>query len=293
LINPPLVVLPLHDEDQKGGNGKTATDAKRWALLTPEQLTEIGKLESAQWFAKGEKLWSDRRSDTARKQSMTANGRLDYQRGLTDQPAAARWAVIFNRSAKNGNACVFDVQSFNQRFIVDFAAYVHFAPSREEADYLCCYLNCDYVNAAIKAFQTSGLFGERDVTKKILELPWPAFSRANPWHRKLAALGRDAAALALQVVGPQQDMELGARDLGQLRLRVRRELAPLLAEIDRLVAAISTGQDLRWIADDWQRLVEAPGTPSNVQDADALSEILRDERNAWEHRELPKPSEAR
>ena len=258
-------------------------------MLSPEQLTAMGKLESAQWFAKGERLWNERRSDSAKKSEMSACERLDYQRGLTDQPVNARWAVMFNRSAKNGNACVFDIQSFDQRFIVDFAAYVHFTAMREEADYLCCYLNSDHLNSAIKAFQTSGLFGERD-TKKILELPWPAFTVNNPWHRKLAVLGRDAAALALQVVGPQRDMELGTRDLGQLRLRVRREIAPVLADIDHRVKAISTGEDLRWMRDDWQRLIDTPPTSSNTQDPAELSAFLRAERDAWAHRELPKPS---
>ena len=175
LINPPLVALPLQAVASGGGSGVTVAVTQHWELLTPEQLTAMGKLETAQWFARGERLWNERRSDSARKQAMTVNERLDYQSGLTFQPVEATFAVMFNRSAKNGNACVFDVQSFGQRFIVDFAAYVHFTATREEADFLCCYLNSDYVNSAIKAFQTSGLFGERDVAKKILELPWPEF----------------------------------------------------------------------------------------------------------------------
>ena len=276
LVNPPLVALPLHAVQQS----HDANDRK-WELLTPEQMTAMGHLESAQWFGKGERLWNERRSDSSQKQGMSVNMRLDYQRGLTDQPVAARWAVMFNRSAKDGNACVFDVQSFRHHFIVDFAAYVHFTPTRDEADYLCCYLNCAYVNKAIKAFQTSGLFGERDVTKKILELPWPEFDAGNPWHRKLAAFGRQAATAALKAVGPQAGMELGTRDLGQLRLQVRRELAPLLAEIDTLVGAISTGQDLRWIAEDNQRLLSAGPTPANRQDPAELSRFLRAEREQW------------
>ena len=166
--------------------------------------------------------------------------------------------------------------------IVDFAAYVLFTPTRDEADYVCCYLNSGYVNAAIKAFQTSGLFGARDVTKKILELPWPAFDANNPWHHQLASLGRAAAAEALRVVGPQRDMELGTRDLGQLRLRIGRELAPQLAEIDGLVKAISTGADLRWIQDDLQRLIDAPATDANRHSGAELTEFLRTERDAWD-----------
>ena len=293
LINPPLVALPLHTIDQKGANDKTVADVKRWALLTPEQLTAMGKLESAQWFAKGERLWNERRSDSAKKGDMSAGERLNFQRGLIDQPVAARWAVLYNASGKNASACVADVTALGQRFMAESTTYVCFTETDDEAHHVCCYLNSGFANEAIKQFQARGLFGERHVHKKILELPWPAFSVNNPWHRKLVTLGRQAAVLALKAVGPQRDMELGTRDLGQLRLRVRREIAPVLADIDHLVKAISKGEDLRWMRDDWQRLIDAPPTTSNTQEPDELSAFLRAEREAWAHRDLPKPSPTR
>ena len=292
LINPPLVVLPLQAVDSSSGSGETADSAKKWTLLSPEQLTAMGKIETAQWFAKGNRVWNERRSDNAKKSDMSAAGRLDFQHGLTDQPVAARWAVLYNASGKDASACVTDVQAHDHRFMAESTTYVCFT-AEEEAHYLCCYLNSGFANAAIKEFQAKGLFGERHVHKKILELPWPAFTVNNPWHRKLAALGREAAMQALHAVGPQREMELGTRDLGQLRLRVRREIAPVLAEIDSLVEAISTGQDLRWMRDDWQRMIDAPPGPSNIQSPIELSDSLRAEREAWAHRELPKASPTR
>jgi type I restriction-modification system DNA methylase subunit len=293
LINPPLVALPLNAVSSGTRSDETTTSAKHWALLSPEQLTASGKIETAQWFAKGERLWDERRSDSAKKGGMSAVERLDYQRGLTDQPAAARWAVLYNASGKDASACVTDVTSHGSRFMAESTTYVCFMATDDEAHYLCCYLNSGFANAAIKEFQAKGLFGERHVHKKILELPWPAFTGNNPWHRKLAALGREAATQALRVVGPQRDMELGTRDLGQLRLRVRREIATVLAEIDLLVQAISTGQDLRWMRDDWQRMIDAPPGSSNTHDPIELSDFLRAEREAWAHRELPKPGPTR
>ena len=287
LINPPLVALPLQAVVSSVSGAETAASKRHWALLTPEQLTATGKLESAQWFAKGEGLWNERRSDGAKKSGMSASDRLNFQRGLTDQPVAARWAVLYNASGKNASACVTDVQAHDRRFLADHTEYVCFTATETEAHYVCCYLNSDFANAAIKEFQAKGLFGERHVHKKILELPWPAFSVNNPWHRKMAALGRNAAALALQAVGPQSDMELGTRDLGQLRLRVRREIAPVLAEIDHLVKAISTGEDLRWMHDDLQRLIDAPISAANRQSAAEITVFLRAERDAWDERDLP------
>ena len=290
LINPPLVALPLHAVDSGATGGETAASTKRWALLSPTQLTTMGKLESAQWFAKGEHLWEERRSDSAKKGDASANDWLNFQRKLTDQPVAARWAVLYTASGNDASSVVVDVVSERHRFMADHKAYICFTATEAEADYMCCYLNSGYANSAIKEFQSRGLFGPRDIHKKILELPWPAFTVNNPWHRKLAALGRNAATLALQAVGPQRDMELGTRDLGRLRLRVRREIAPVLAEINHLVKAISTGEDLRWMHDDWQLLINAPPTSSNTQDPAELSAFLRAERDGWAHRELPKPS---
>lgn len=293
LINPPLVALPLQVMDSAVAVHETAGDTKHWAILSPEEFTALGKLETAQWFAKGEQLWNERRSDGATKSGMSVSDRLDYQRGLTAQPVAARWAILYNASGKDASACVTDVQAHDRRFLADHTEYVCFTATDAEAHYVCCYLNSSFANAAIKEFQAKGLFGERHVHKKILELPWPEFTPNNPWHRKLAELGRQAATQALKAVGPQRDMELGTRDLGQLRLRVRREIAAVLAEIDHLVKAISTGEDLRWMRDDWQRLIDAPPTAGNTQDAAELSDFLRTERDAWTERGLPKPSPSR
>lgn len=287
LINPPLVALPLHSLESGESSGETAAGKKHWALLGPEQLTAIGKLESAQWFAQGERLWNERRSDSARKSNASANDWLNFQRKLTDQPVAARWAVLYNASGKDASACVTDVASHGSRFMAESTTYVCFTATDDEAHYVCCYLNSEFANAAIKEFQAKGLFGERHVHKKILELPWPAFTLNNPWHRKLAALGRNAATLALQAVGPQREMELGTRDLGQLRLRVRREIAPVLADIDHLVKAISTGEDLRWMRDDLQRVIDSPISAANRQSAAELTMFLRAERDAWDERDLP------
>jgi N-6 DNA Methylase len=287
LINPPLVALPLHAVDSSAGGGETAVSTQQWALLSPAQLTSMGKLESAQWFAKGECLWNERRSDSAKKGDSSANDWLNFQRKLTDQPVAARWAVLYNASGKDASACVTDVVSHGRRFMAESTTYVCFTATDDEAHFVCCYLNSAFANEAIKQFQAKGLFGERHVHKKILELPWPAFSPNNPWHRKLAALGRSAAALAPQAVGPQQDMELGTRDLGQLRLHVRRELAPLLSEINTLVKAISIGDDLRWMRNDLQRLIDAPVVASGPQHAAEIAAFLRSERDAWDEHEPP------
>ena len=144
------------------------------------------------------------------------------------------------------------------------------------------------VSAAGGDVEDAGLFGERHVHKKILEIPWPTYASHNPWHRKLVMLARAGAAQSSVVVGSQPDLELSTHALGALRTQIRRELAPLFCEIDALVEAISAGQDLRSIESNWQRLLTAPPGAANQQDPGELADLLSSEREAWSRREWPK-----
>ena len=274
LVNPPLVALPL----------ATRLDTGKWELLTSGELTARGDVEAARWFSQCEALWAERRSDSAKKQDMSLGGRLDFQRGLTHQSVHGKWAVVFNRSAKDGNACSLDITAFEQPFIADFSMYVCFVDTESEARFVECYLNSDYINHAIKEFQTTGHFGERDVTKKILELPWPAYAESNRHHQRLVSLGRLAASQVQALLGPTQDLELDPRTLGRERLRVRAAIAPLMSEINALVKAISTGTEALPappLPDSWQQLLAHPGAAGAAADDEALSRFLRDERAAW------------
>ena len=286
LVNPPLVALPLVQEDA-AVDAKQAMVGKRvWTLLTSQELTARGDLEAARWFGQCERLWDERRSDSAKKQNMTELGRLDFQRGVTGQPTRGQWLVMFNRSAKDGNACVVRTDTYAQHFLVDFAMYAAFFEHEDEAHFLACYLNSGYINRAVKAFQTTGHFGERDVTKKILEFPWPLYSANTASHRRLVALGRQAARDVQNLLGMQQDLELDPRALGRLRTRVRNELADLFRDIDSLVEVISTGRDWRALQATWDSLLTAAPAAITRQPASDLSAQLRSERDQWSERDL-------
>ena len=286
LINPPLIALPLVKEEQARDKKGELAGKQHWRLLDSAELTARGDLEAARWFVQCERLWAERLSDSAKKQKMSAGGRLNFQRGLTDQPVDAHWAVFYTASASDASACVLNVSSLAQRFLAESTTYICFTASEEEARFVECYLNSGYANGKIKEFQARGLFGPRHVHKKILELPWPLFSRNVSSHRRLAALGAKIAQAVQSILGLQQDLELDPRSLGRLRTRIRNELAPAFQEMDALVEAISTGRDLQASGQTWERLLH--GTPSDVaaQPSAALSAFLRGERAHWSEREL-------
>lgn len=271
LVNPPLVVLPA----------AIRRDTGKWELLNSGELTASGDIEAARWFRRCEELWEERRSDSAKKQGMSLGGRLDFQRGLTHQAVHGKWAVLFNRSAKDGNACSLDVSGFDRPFIADFSMYVCFVDTADEARYIECYLNSGYINHLIKEFQTTGHFGERDVTKKILEFPWPSYSADNGYHLRLAQLGHAAAAQVAAQLGQTEGLELDPRSLGRERSRLRVAIAPLLKAISALVEAISTGNAPPAANEAWQGLLNQPGVAGAVADDAALSRFLRAERESW------------
>ncbi|MEO6972437.1 MAG: N-6 DNA methylase [Rhodoferax sp.] len=286
MVNPPLVVLPLVMEDQ-GQKGEQSLPGKlAWRLLDSAELTERGDVEAARWFSQCERLWDERRSDSAKNQKASLTDWLDWQAKLTQQPVDASWAVIYTASGTDASAVALDVKATLARFLADHKTYIAFVASEDEARFVECYLNCGYINHAIKEFQSRGLFGPRDVHKKILELPWPEYSRNIPSHRKLVALGRQAAQAVQGILGTQQDLELAPHTLGRLRASIRRELAPLLGEIDALVEAISTGRDLESLSKDWQRVIRDSRPLPAGQNAEELSEFLRTERSHWTEREL-------
>lgn len=285
MLNPPLVALPLVVDDENEAGETAISGTRKWRLLDSAELTERGDIEAARWFSQCEKLWDERRSESAKKQKASLTDWLDWQSKLTLQPENAKWAVMYTASASDASACVLDVSFSAHRFFAESTCYIAFTKTQEEARFVECYLNSGYANGLIKEFQARGLFGPRHVHKKILELPWPEFSRNSPSHRQLVVHGNLAAQAVQNLLGTQQDLELDPRSLGRLRTRIRAELAPLMGQIDELVEAISTGKDLVDSQKSWQQLLRKDRPTLPGADSTELSTFLRAERQTWRHRE--------
>ena len=99
---------------------------------------------------------------------------------------------------------------------------------------MAAILNSTQVNEAIKPFQTMGLLGERDIEKKVLDLPIPIFNRKDKAHTHLAALGARASTEAAAYVEANSDLPA----LGRARAAVRDALSSTMSDIDKAVAAI-------------------------------------------------------
>ena len=88
----------------------------------------------------------------------------------------------------------------------------------------------------MKDFQSRGLFGPRDISKKILDVYFPRFDRKDQSHQQLTKLGKDAQSKTNEFLASNVQTKGGnALRLGALRLAIKKHLAPEMKEIDRIV----------------------------------------------------------
>jgi DNA-binding protein Fis len=124
-------------------------------------------------------------------------------------------------------------------FFADYKTYVLHFQNIQEAYYLSAILNSSIPNESMKEFQSRGLFGARDVSKKILDIYYPRFDGNDSMHVKLAELSKSAHEKASDFIKdnpPKQ--ELSAIHLGRMRTSLKKHLVKELGEIDKIVKGV-------------------------------------------------------
>jgi hypothetical protein len=227
LYKPDLVVLPITIN-------KNGSDEKEIKLHSANELMSDGYLNASRWFKNADNFWDLYRTEKSKK--MTTLDRLNYQRGLGDQNLNAPYLVLYNSSAINANATIVERDKLDLDFIVEHKTYVLFTADLREAFYLMAIFNSSKPNEIMKDFQSRGLWGARDVHKKILDVYFPKFDEGDELHLSLARLSETAhkkAAEFIEVNPPQH--ELSATRLGRYRVDIKKHLHKEMKEIDKLV----------------------------------------------------------
>lgn len=230
LYKPDFVVLPIVIELNQHNE-------KEIKLQSSEELRQEGYLNAAKWFKNIEGVWDLHKTEKSK--DMTNLARLDFQRGVVEQNLNLPYLVLYNSSAKDANTVVVAREDYSLDFIVESKAYWLATSNSAEAFYLSSILNSSVPNEMMKEFQTRGLFGVRDIHKKILDIYFPRFDETNEVHLQLAELSKTAhqkASKYLEDSPPQK--ELTAIHLGRLRLIIKKHLASEMKEIDKLVKKV-------------------------------------------------------
>jgi hypothetical protein len=227
LYNPGLVVLPVTIQTNKNGH-------KEISICPPVELQRKGYLHASRWFRDVENIWNVYKPGKSKK--MSANDRIDFQRGLTEQDLDIPYLVLYSASAKDANATVVKRSELDLEFIVESKGYWFATQNIQEAYYVTAFLNSGIPNELMKDFQSRGLFGARDVHKKILDIYYPRFNEKNQAHIQLATLSEQAHLKAKEFLAahpPQQ--ELTAIFLGRLRSEIKKHVREEMQIIDNLL----------------------------------------------------------
>jgi hypothetical protein len=177
---------------------------------------------------------------------MSIYERLDRVHGLSNQNPQTKYRVIYNTSGTNLTAAVVKNERIEfgiagqviaaKGFIVDHVTYVFELNDANQAFYLASVFNAPTIDNLIKPMQSRGLFGERHIHKKVLELPIPQFKADAPIHRRLAELGKECTVKVEQWLAGGGAGNI--KSIGRLRGMVRKMLSDELKEIDNLVKQI-------------------------------------------------------
>ncbi|MCP5494921.1 MAG: SAM-dependent DNA methyltransferase [Leptospiraceae bacterium] len=225
LINPVLVALPIVIERV----GKR----KEIRLLDADKVLAIGDYYSSKYFQKAENLWD--KYKTEKNENISISDYLNWQNKLTGQDINSKYLVLYNASAKDANAVVLERRKFDFPFIVESAAYWYATDDKDEAIYLCAFLNSNFANKQIKDFQARGLFGPRHVSKTILQVPLPQFNPTTKIYKTLSDLGESCIQKTTDFLSHWDTKEVSSLKLGNLRLKIREHLYKELNEIDKVL----------------------------------------------------------
>jgi hypothetical protein len=227
---PDLVALPILIE--KDNEGK-----KIIKLQSAKELMQEGYLNASKWFTNVENTWQIHR--TEKNQIISSENYLNWQNKLIEQNVNDRYIVLYNGRGSDSSSNVVDRNNLDLEILIDHALYFITINNIKEAYYLSAFLNSNQLNLLMKNFQSTGLFGARNIHRKILDIHFPRFDENNETHHKLAQLSEQAHEKAKQYLAtnpPQQ--ELSATHLGRLRVAIKKHLSEEMKEIDKLVKKV-------------------------------------------------------
>jgi len=224
----PVVVLPIEASEGK------------YHMLDVEESQRKGYSGLKEWLVTAEKTWKKKRGEKATKMSIYQ--RLNYSHCLTNQSSKKKYKVLYNASGTYLVSCIVRnqkevVELENSRInitgvVADAKAYWFDTNNLDEALFITSMLNSPIVDSLIKPMQSHGLWGERDIHKKVLELPLPKFDSSNKSHIAMVELAKKAQVKAETLIPSLEKKYVG---IGKIRQLIKVELAEELLNIDKIM----------------------------------------------------------
>jgi hypothetical protein len=86
----------------------------------------------------------------------------------------------------------------------------------------------------IKDFQSKGLFGPRDIHKKILDVPFSKYNSKKAEHQEIVRLSKECETTVKEYI-LRNFLKHTDYNVGTERSRIRKLLADKLVDIDKLI----------------------------------------------------------
>mgnify|MGYP000515994159 CR=1 FL=1 len=117
---------------------------------------------------------------------------------------------------------------------MDHKCYYYETDDRGEAYYLSGFLNAPLVLELIQEMMSQGLFGGRDVHKRVWEIAIPEYDSENPTHTAIRDAAIEGEKRAYEMLPDLLDQYDPLTSVGWIRRRQREELEPLQSELSEL-----------------------------------------------------------
>jgi len=189
------------------------------------------------WFEYTEEVWQKHKKLTTKE---TLLQWFNYQNKVTAQVAAPGYLALYGAAGSNLAASVLDTHSLlpvingaqPTAFVADHTTYWYRSSTEAEAHFLVALLNAPCVDAAIKGYQTRGLFGARHIHRRPFEVcAIPRFNQDNPDHQQLVLLSQAAH----KVVAT---LDLAESKVVVARKRARQATSDCITQIDAIAQRI-------------------------------------------------------
>jgi len=228
-------------------------------MISEEEAREAGYSNLHNWVSKVERAWAQFREDKAERS--TAVEWLNYRNKLVNQNPNIRFKVLYLTSGTYLAACIVDLEKEELKvcfdgvevplngFIADTKTYCFETDEEKEAYYLVSVLNAPIVDNLIKGMQSRGLFGPRDIHKKVLDLPIPRFDPNNPTHMGLSDLGKKCKKKADELLPP---LAKEYNSIAFVRRKIKEELSEELKRISELTLEIFSETTSKGTLDYWK-----------------------------------------
>jgi hypothetical protein len=223
----PICVLPIEE------------NLEEYRITKSDEALMQGNRGLRDWLIEVEKIWKTKRGEKG--EAIDVYEWLNYSNKLTNQNPKTKYKVLYNSSGTYLVASVIKnapreiikggVKIRTQGLIADHKAFYSDTDNEDEAHYISAFLNAPIIDRLIKPLQSVGDFGERDIHKKVLELPIPRFEPGNKVHEELSDIAQRCQAAAAEFVAP-----LSAKygSVGKIRREIKDRLRDDLSKIDGL-----------------------------------------------------------